>query len=106
MRRFCFNRLKHRSTWLRWRYKDWSNLPRRRSLSLRGMVIRIPRLRKKLRILLLLYPLSPLTRLGRNRGRPTPTRRPPPCCEFRKLWPQDQIVFPEIMAGNTHILLA
>ena len=27
-------------------------------------------------------------------------------CEFRKLWPQDQIVFPEIMAGNTHILLA
>jgi len=52
--------------------------PERCSLRLCGMVMRIPRRRRVLRNLRLLYPLSPTSRLGRRLGCPLPARLTPP----------------------------
>ena len=51
-----------------------SKRPERCSLRLCGMVMRMPRRRRVVRSLRLLYPLSPTNRLGRRLGRPFPER--------------------------------
>jgi hypothetical protein len=79
MRLYCLSLLNSLSTMLRSLYNSLSNRPRCRSLLLRGIVMPTPRLRKKVRILRLLYPLSATIRPGSRLGLPRPLRLIAPC---------------------------
>lgn len=79
MRLYCLSLLNSLSTMLRCLYNSLSKRPRCRSLLLRGIVMPTPRLRRYVRILPLLYPLSATILPGSHRGLPRPARLMAPC---------------------------